>query len=71
LSNVVALPIDDFEEADHLETKESRNQDVMNFATDQITTFCHDHGVDVTTETYNHQLSVIVTQLQLMLMGVK
>lgn len=71
MSNVVRLPMDDFEEADHLERKADRNQDVMNFATDQITTFCHDRGVDVSTDTYNHQLSVIVTQLQLMLMGAK
>ena len=69
-SNVVTLPYDDLSEADSVDDLSKLRKEVENFMGD-INEWCEQRGVDIGTTEYKHQAAVIMTQLQIILMGTK
>lgn len=70
MNNVVKLPFGEDTEIDEELTKLNRKKAVESFMGD-INSWCETQGVDITTIEYRHQAAVIMTQLQVILMGAK
>lgn len=70
-NNVVSLPIDEVEEIDGAMIRSSQRAEITNFVIDTVYPWCESRGVDTSTEEFKHQAAVIVTQLQIILMGTK
>jgi hypothetical protein len=70
-NNVVSLPFDEIEEVDGAMIRTSERAAVNEFVIDNIIPWCEQKGIDISTEEFKHQAAVIVTQLQIILMGKK
>lgn len=69
-NNVVSLPYEDLAEIDVEVVKSARNAALEEFMV-TINDWCEDRGIDVSTTEYRHQAAVIMTQLQIIMMGIK
>jgi hypothetical protein len=67
-NNVFQLPFDDLAEIDAQTDCQKKKQAVESFM-QEINGWCEGQGVDITTKEYRHQAAVIMTQLQVILMG--
>lgn len=69
-NNVLNLPFEDLAELDEAVTAQNRKQAVESMMV-EINGWCESQGVDIHTTEYRHQAAVIMTQLQVILMGAK
>ena len=69
-NNVVNLPFEDMAEADAILAKSERSTALQEFMV-TINDWCEHQGIDVESIEYRHQAAVIMTQLQIIMMGVK
>lgn len=70
MNNIVNLPFEDFAELEEFARLSAGKEAIVDFMGD-ITEWCENQGVDVSTNEYKHQAAVIMTQLQIILMGAK
>lgn len=69
-NNVVTLPFDDLAEVDTAVAAQQQKEAVQEFMGD-FTDWCENRGIDISTNEYRHQAAVIMTQIQIILMGAK
>ena len=69
-NNVVSLPFEDLSELDSISQALGQKRAVEEFM-GEINEWIEAQGVDISTNEYRHQAAVIMTQLQVILMGAK
>jgi hypothetical protein len=70
MNNVVNIPFGDLSEIEELQCRDNRREAVNEFMV-EVNDWCESHGIDIHTTEYRYQIAVVMTQLQVILMGAK
>ncbi len=70
MNNVFTLPFEDLAELNDDDIINQRKV-LVSEEMGRINDFCESQGIDISTNEYRHQAAIIMTQLQIILMGIK